>query len=168
MSNTTEGERLTLPVLPLHPGAPLPAAATAGAAALDLTAALDAPLTLAPGERAAVPTGIAVAIPAGYAGLLFARSGLALKKGLALANGVGLIDSDYRGEVKAALVNLGAEPVTIVPGERVAQLMLCPCAALSPTPVEHLPETARGSGGFGSTGTAPLAAAAAPGGEPHG
>ncbi|MBQ2697826.1 MAG: dUTP diphosphatase [Clostridia bacterium] len=155
----------TLPVLRLTEAVPLPACATEGAAGLDLAAALSAPITLTPGGRTLVPTGVAVAIPEGYAGLLFARSGLALKKGLCLANGVGLIDCDYRGEIKVALLNTGLEPVEIAPGERIAQLMLTPFLKARPVAVEQLPETARGAGGFGSTGTAPLPA---PGGDGHG
>lgn len=124
------------------------------AAGADLRAALDAPVTLAPGARAVVPTGLTLEIPPGFEAQVRARSGLALKKGLALANGVGTIDADYRGEVGVILVNLGSEPVTLVRGERIAQLVVAPVVRAL---FEHVPElngTVRGTGGFGSTGTA--------------
>jgi dUTP pyrophosphatase len=130
----------------------LPRYASAGAAGMDLVAALDAPLTLNPGERAAVPTGIALALPEGYEAQVRPRSGLALKHGLTVLNSPGTIDADYRGEIKVILVNLGTAPVTLVRGERVAQLVLAPVSRIAWAPVETLPETGRGARGFGSTG----------------
>lgn len=124
------------------------------AAGADLRAAVAGPLTLAPGARAVVPTGLTLEIPPGFEAQVRARSGLALKKGLALANGVGTIDADYRGEVGVIVVNLGAEPVTIERGERVAQLVVAPVVRAAFEPAPELNGTARGAGGFGSTGTA--------------
>ena len=136
----------------LSPNASLPRYATPGAAGMDLCACLSERVTLAPGERALIPTGLAVSIPQGYVGLVFARSGLATKQGIALANGVGVIDSDYRGEVKVALINLSSEPVTIQHGERIAQLAVMPVVQVTPVEVDDLDQTDRGAGGFGSTG----------------
>lgn len=137
----------------LDPRAKAPAYATPGAAAADLTAVLDAPLTLAPGARALVPTGLAIALPGtGCVALLYARSGLAIKHGLSLANCVGVIDSDYRGEIKVAVVNLGTESYTIQPGERIAQLCIAPVWQAAFTQADQLDDTERGTGGFGSTG----------------
>ena len=136
-----------------RPGARPPVYATPGAAAADLCAALDAPLTLEPGGRALVPTGLAIQLPGpDWVALVFARSGLGIRKGIALSNGVGVIDSDYRGEIGVGLVNLGAGPYTLQPGERVAQLMLTPVARAAFVPAETLEATDRGEGGFGSTG----------------
>lgn len=152
---------MELPIQKLNPNAVLPQYATAGSAGLDLCACLDAPLTL---ERhaaasaegrwncAKVPTGLAMAIPEGYVGLIFARSGLATKHGLAPANCVGVIDSDYRGEIVVALVNQGSEDYVIQPGERIAQLVIVPFAQPAPVEAQTLPQTDRGAGGFGSTG----------------
>jgi dUTP pyrophosphatase len=122
---------------------------------MDLVAALaaDAPLVLAPGARAAVPTGLEMAIPSGYEGQVRPRSGLAFKHGLTVANAPGTIDCDYRGEVKVLLINLGAEPVTLARGERIAQLVIAPVTAAVLRAVGTLDETARGTGGFGSTGS---------------
>lgn len=137
----------------LDPRAKAPAYATPGAAAADLCAVLDAPLTLAPGERAMVPTGLAIELPGpDCVALLYARSGLAIKHGLTLPNCVGVIDSDYRGEIKVGLINLGAAPYTVQPGERVAQLCIAPVWQAAFTPADALTDTARGAGGFGSTG----------------
>ena len=130
-----------------------PLYASDGAAGADLRAALDAPVTIPPGGRALVPTGLVLEIPAGFEGQVRARSGLALRKGLALANGVGTIDADYRGEVGVAVVNLGAEPVTIARGERIAQLVVAPVARASFAAAVDLAASPRGAGGFGSTGT---------------
>lgn len=147
--------------LPGHdPALPLPEYATDGAAGMDLCANLppDARadgLTLAPGERALVPSGLALEIPPGHEVQLRPRSGLALRHGLTLLNSPGTIDSDYRGEVGAVLVNHGAEPVTIAHGMRIAQLVLAPVARVAWAEAEALASSARGSGGFGSTGTAP-------------
>ena len=132
---------------------PLPRFATAGAACMDLYACIDQPVTLAAGERRLIPTGIAIALPsADYVALVFARSGLGIKKGIALSNGVGVIDSDYRGEVGMGLINLSDEPYTIQPGDRVAQMMISPVILPALRFVDELDETARGAGGLGSTG----------------
>lgn len=131
-----------------------PVYASDGAAGADLRAALDAPLTLAPLERALVPTGLTLEIPPGFEGQVRARSGLALKKGLALANGVGTIDADYRGEVGVVVVNLGSEPVTLSRGERIAQLVVTRVERAAFQPVPELSPSSRGEGGFGSTGHA--------------
>jgi len=130
---------------------PLPAYARPGDAGLDLCAA--EPVTLAPGARALVPTGIAVAIPPGYAGLVLPRSGLALRQGVTVLNAPGLIDAGYRGEVKVLLVNHDREPAAFARGERIAQLVLTPFAHANLTVVDELPPSRRGSGGFGSTGS---------------
>jgi len=123
-----------------------------GAAGLDLAAALDAPLVLAPGDRTAVPTGLAVAIDAGFEGQVRPRSGLARRVGLTVANAPGTIDSDYRGELLVLLVNLGREPVTIESGMRIAQLVIAPVVRAEIVEVASLDETERGTAGFGSTG----------------
>jgi dUTP pyrophosphatase len=143
-----------LPILRLPHGAglPLPHYASDGAAGMDVVAAVDVPLLLAPGARAAVPTGLAMAIPHGFEVQVRPRSGLALKQGLTVANAPGTIDWDYRGEVKVLLVNLGQEPVEIVRGMRIAQLVLAPVTRAAPLEVDRLDDTARGAGGFGSTG----------------
>ena len=134
-------------------GAKAPFYATPGAAAADLCAVLDAPLTLPPMGRAMVPTGLAIQLPGPeYVALVCARSGLAVKHGLALSNGVGVIDSDYRGEIQVGLVNLGSETYTLQPGERLAQLMILPVAQAAFVQADTLDETERGAGGFGSTG----------------
>ena len=136
-----------------RPGANAPFYATPGAAAADLCAVLDAPLTLPPMGRARVPTGLAIQLPGlEYVALVCARSGLAVKHGLALSNGVGVIDSDYRGEIQVGLVNLGSETYTLQPGERLAQLMILPVAQAAFVQADTLDETDRGAGGFGSTG----------------
>lgn len=137
----------------VRPGTKTPVYATPGAAAADLCAVLDAPLTLAPGGRALVPTGIAIQLPGPQAvALVCARSGLAVRQGITLSNGVGVIDSDYRGEIQVGLVNLGETAYTLQPGERIAQLMILPVTQAAFTEAEALDETARGAGGFGSTG----------------
>ena len=129
-----------------------PAYATADAAGADLRAAVASPLVVPPGGRAVVPTGLTLEIPPGFEAQVRARSGLALAKGLALANGVGTIDADYRGEVGVLDVNLGTEPVTIARGDRIAQLVVAPVARAVFTRADALAGSARGSGGFGSTG----------------
>ncbi len=139
-------------VLPHGAGLPLPAYATEGSAGLDLAAALSEPLELPPGARAAVPTGIALALPAGYEGQVRPRSGLALRHGVTVLNSPGTIDSDYRGEVRVLLANLGSESVTIARGERIAQLVCAPVQKIAWEPVPSLPPSRRGPGGFGSTG----------------
>ena len=136
--------------LPHGEGLPLPARATAHAAGLDVVAAED--LTLAPGQRHAVATGFAIAIPNGYEVQVRPRSGLALKHGITCLNTPGTIDSDYRGEVKVILANLGNEPFEIRRGERIAQLVPAPVLHADFREVESLSETSRGAGGFGSTG----------------
>ncbi len=146
---------MTAPVVSfrrLRPDAVVPAYMTAGAAGLDLAAALDAPVVLAPGARAAIGTGLAMAIPAGYEGQVRPRSGLAKSHGVTVVNAPGTIDADYRGEVAVLLVNLGDAPVTIAPGMRVAQLVIAPVVLAALAVVDELPATARGAGGFGSTG----------------
>ena len=144
---------MELKIKKLDERALLPVRATPGSAGLDLHALLDEPLTLAPGDRALVPTGIAVGLPSSETvGLVFARSGLAVKKGLALSNGVGVIDSDYTGEIRVGMVNLGWESYTIQPGERIAQFVVMPVLPVDVCQVESLKETVRGAGGFGSTG----------------
>ena len=146
-------EQKTVRYRVLDPRDKAPVYATPGAAAADLCAVLDAPLTLSPGERTMIPTGLAIELPdAGCVALLYARSGLAVKHGLTLPNCVGVIDSDYRGEVKVALINLGQEPYTIEPGERVAQLCIAPVWQAAFVPALDLSDTVRGAGGFGSTG----------------
>ena len=132
---------------------PLPHYATDGAAGMDVCAALDEPLMMNPMERLAVPTGLAMAIPHGYEIQVRPRSGLALKQGLTVANAPGTIDSDYRGEVKVILINLGQDAVEITHGMRIAQLVLAPVSIARPQLVTTLDETERGTGGFGSTGT---------------
>jgi len=131
-----------------------PVYASEGAAGADLRAAVNGSVTLAPGARAVIPTGLVLEIPHGFEGQVRARSGLALKHGLTLANGVGTIDADYRGEVGVVVVNLGAGPVTIARGDRIAQLVVAPVARAAFEPAEALAGTARGAGGFGSTGKA--------------
>lgn len=132
---------------------PAPRFATAGSAAMDLCACIDADVTLAAGARAIIPTGLAIALPsAAYVALICARSGLASKFGITMANGVGVIDSDYRGELRVALFNASDADYTIRDGDRIAQLMVLPVVQPQLRFVEELDETARGCGGFGSTG----------------
>ena len=142
----------TVAVKKLHPQAQLPAYGSEYAAGADLYACLEEPVTIAPGQTVLIPTGIAVEIPVGYVGLIYARSGLACKQGLAPANKVGVIDSDYRGEVVVVLHNHGAEPQTVENGERIAQLVITPVLTPAYEVVEELSDTARNQGGFGSTG----------------
>ena len=134
----------------LDGGLPLPAYAKPGDAGLDLRASESA--TLEPGERRLVPTGLAVAIPEGHAGFVLPRSGLAMHRGVTVLNAPGLIDSGYRGEIKVLLINHGAEAVSIDHGERIAQLVVQPVARARLVEEERLPDSARGEGGFGSTG----------------
>ena len=143
---------MDLPFSRVRPEGELPQAQHPGDAGLDLRAAVG--VTVKPGERALVPTGVAVAIPDGHAGLVLPRSGLASKRGLTLANAPGLIDAGYRGEVQCAVVNLDPnEAVEIAPGDRIAQLVVVALAVVSPSFVEELPSSERGAGGFGSTGS---------------
>lgn len=132
---------------------PLPRFATAGAACMDLCACIDQPVTLAAGERQLIPTGIAIALPsADYVALVLARSGLGIKHGVVPSNCVGVIDSDYRGEVKVALQNHGDQPYTVHCGDRIAQMAVMPVLQPELEWTEELPDTQRGAGGFGSTG----------------
>jgi dUTP pyrophosphatase len=133
-------------------GLPLPAYETEHAAGMDLRAAVYEPLTLAVGERAAVPTGLKIALPVGYEAQVRARSGLALRCGIALANAPGTIDADYRGEVCVVLINLGHEPFVIQRGDRIAQMVVAPVVQAQWEPVAQVPDTERGEGGFGHTG----------------
>lgn len=137
----------------LRPDARLPVYGTEFSAGADLCACLDAPVTLQPGETKLISIGIAMEIPAGYAGLVFARSGLASKRHLAPANKVGVIDPDYRGEFFVPLHNHGPVPQTVEPGERIAQMILTPFLTAQFVEAEMLSDTVRGAGGFGSTGT---------------
>jgi len=139
--------------LPHAADLPLPASATAHAAGLDLLAAVEAPLEIPPGEWRAVPTGIAVALPPGTEGQVRPRSGLALKHGVTLLNAPGTIDADYRGEIKAILINHGREAFAVERGMRIAQLVVARYLGVAWRETDDLDETARGSGGFGSTGT---------------
>ena len=139
--------------LPGSADLPLPQPATAGAAGLDLRACLAGALTIAPGTRALVPTGIAVALPQGYEAQVRPRSGLALRTGLTLLNSPGTVDADYRGEIQVLVVNLGETPVVLERGDRIAQLVVQPVPRVEWEEVEALPVSARGGGGFGHTGT---------------
>lgn len=137
----------------LNANATVPTYGSEYAAGADLYACLDAEVTIAPHATVLIPTGIAMELPVGYAGLIYARSGLATKKGLAPANKVGVVDCDYRGEVKVALHNHGEQPQTVACGERIAQLVIAPYLTACFEECESLSETVRGEGGFGSTGT---------------
>ena len=130
----------------------LPQHETAGSAGADIRAAVDAPLRLEPGQRALVPAGFAMALPAGYEAQVRPRSGLAVKNGITVLNAPGTIDSDYRGEVRVPLINLGDEAFTVERGMRIAQLVIAPVVQAGFDEVSDLDETARGAGGFGSTG----------------
>ena len=132
----------------------IPKRATEGSAGLDLCACIDAPLTLSSGDTALIPTGLAIELPSSqYGAFVFARSGLSIKHGIGLLNAVGVIDSDYRGEIKVGVINQIKEPYTIEPGERIAQLVIMPVATLPVEEAQTLGESERGAGGFGSTGT---------------
>jgi dUTP pyrophosphatase len=143
---------VALKVFPHGEGLDLPVYATEGSAGCDLRAAIEAELTITPGGRALVPTGIAVAIPPGYEGQVRMRSGLAHDKGLALLNAPGTVDSDYRGELRIIIANLGSEPATIRRGDRIAQLVFTPVVQARFERASELPPTTRDTGGFGSTG----------------
>ena len=136
----------------LSPNAILPTYGSAEAAGADLYACLAEPIVIQPGETAFIPTGLAMELPKGYAGLVYARSGLACKRGLAPANKVGVIDSDYRGEFIVVLHNHGTEPQEVAQGERIAQLVITPVFTPGFTEVAELSDTTRSAGGFGSTG----------------
>lgn len=134
-----------------HP-VPLPQYMTEGSSGMDLFASLEKEVTLGPGERKLIPTGISVAIPEGFEGQIRARSGLAIHKGIGIVNGPGTIDSDYRGEIGVLLINFGKEPFTIRDGERIAQMVICRVFRVTLEEVEDLPMTERQGGGFGHTG----------------
>ena len=142
-----------IPVKILRQGAILPTYGSCEAAGADLYACLEAPVTIEPGKTAFVPTGIAMEVPKGCAGLVYARSGLACKRGLAPANKVGVVDSDYRGEIMVALHNHAGTPQRIENGERIAQMVITPVLTPEYQIVPELSDTSRGTGGFGSTGT---------------
>ena len=142
----------TIRVKKLKANAILPTYGSVGAAGADLYACLDDEVTILPGETAWIPTGIALEVPEGCAGLVYARSSLGVKRGLAPANKVGVIDSDYRGEIRVVLLNHGKEPQTVQSGERVAQFIITPVLTPAYEEVEELSDTARGVAGFGSTG----------------
>lgn len=164
MTQDTTERRVTVRVMRLGAGGAgasggegaevaLPAYASAGAAGADLRACLDAPLTLAPGARAMVPTGLAVELPEGFEMQIRPRSGLAAKHGVTVLNAPGTVDADYRGEVKVLLANLGEDAVTIAAGDRIAQAVIAPVTRAEFTLVDGLSETTRGADGFGSTGS---------------
>ena len=142
----------TVPVKKLHPHAKLPTYGSECAAGADLYACVEADITIVPGDTALIPTGIAVEIPVGYVGLVYARSGLACKIGLAPANKVGVIDCDYRGQILVALHNHGNVDRTVEPGMRIAQMVITPYLTVQYQEAETLSDTCRGEGGFGSTG----------------
>lgn len=145
---------MELKIKKLRENAKIPFRATEGSAGMDLYACIDEPITLEAGEKAVIPTGIAIALPSPELGaFIFARSGLAIKHGIGLLNSVGVIDSDYRGEVCVGLINQLKEPYTIQPDERIAQMVIMPVSLIRPVEVDELDETERGTGGFGSTGT---------------
>jgi len=146
------GVRVRLLRLPHGEGLPLPAPATAGSAGCDLAAAIEGEITLAPGERALIPSGFAIALPAAHEAQVRPRSGLALAHGIVVPNAPGTIDSDYRGELKVILMNAGAEPFTLRRGDRIAQLVVAPVVAAVFDEVDSLEDTGRGTGGFGHTG----------------
>lgn len=136
----------------LHPSAIVPVYMTEHAAGMDLCTVIDAPVVLAPGERTLLPTGLAMEIPPGYEGQVRPRSGLALKKGVALVNSPGTIDADYRGEIGIIIINLGNQPVEFLPGDRVAQLVIAPVTRATLIETEVLNDSQRSTGGFGHTG----------------
>lgn len=144
--------KLSVRVRPVRDGAVLPVYGSSLAAGADLCACLTEAVQIAPGQTVMIPTGIAIELPAGWAGLIYARSGLASKKGLAPANKVGVVDADYRGEVMVALHNHGQQTQTVAPGDRIAQLVLAFAPQAAFVAADDLSETGRGAGGFGSTG----------------
>lgn len=146
-------KKLKVQFVKVNPKAKLPTYATEGSAGMDLINVLNAPLTLKPNERAKVPTGLIMILPPGYEGQVRPRSGLSAKHGVTLTNCVGTIDSDYRGEICCLIINLGTEPYTIQPLDRIAQLVIAPVVHVETELIEKIPEeTKRGAGGFGSTG----------------
>lgn len=147
-----EAVRVIVSRLPGNDDLPLPAYATPGSAGADIAAFLEEPVTIEPGERAAIGTGLRIALPEGYEAEVRPRSGLAAKHGLTILNAPGTIDADYRGEVRILLVNLGRHPVTIRRGDRIAQVLVRPVARVCFAEAAELPESSRGEGGFGHTG----------------
>jgi len=140
-------------ILPHANDLALPAYATEQSAGMDLLAAIDAPITLAPLERKLIPTGLSIALPDGYEAQVRPRSGLALKSGISIVNAPGTVDADYRGEIGVILINLSDQPFTIERGMRIAQMVIAPYTRIRWNQVHTLPESERGAGGFGSTGT---------------
>lgn len=151
----TDGVEVLLARMPGNGDLPLPAYGSAGAAGADLCAAVGADVTIAPGERQLVPTGLSIALPPGYEAQVRPRSGLALKHGVTVLNSPGTIDADYRGEVGVVLINHGSEPFVISRGARIAQMVIAPVTHMAVREVVSLPASERGAGGFGSTGTGP-------------
>lgn len=145
--------KVQIKTLPNYEGLPLPTYGTEHAAGMDLYAAIDKPITLQPLQRETIPTGLAMAIPEGYELQIRGRSGMAKKHGIGLVNGIGTIDADYRGEIGMIIVNFSNEPFTVEPGMRIAQCVLNKFEKIQWEQVDSLDETARGTGGFGSTGT---------------
>ena len=154
LARSQKGDKImdAIRVKKLKPNAMLPTYGSAEAAGADLYACLETPVTIAPGESVFIPTGIALEVPKGCAGLIYARSSMGVKRGLAPANKVGVIDSDYRGEICVVLLNHGKQLQTVEPGERVAQFVITPVLTPAYVETEELTDTARGVGGFGSTG----------------
>ena len=146
-------QNMVLKLMRVREGAIIPKQATAGSAGYDLCACMDAPQTIEPGERCVFPSGLAAEIPAGTAGFVFTRSGLGIKKGIHVTNGVGVIDSDYRGEIMVSLHNHSDAVQEIADGERIAQLVITPFLRAEFTETDELSDTVRGEGGFGSTGS---------------
>lgn len=146
--------RVSVKRLPHNEDLPLPSYESAGAAGMDLPAAVAADIILQPGERNLIPTGLAIALPNGYEAQIRPRSGLAARDGVTVLNTPGTVDADYRGEVKVILVNLGQEPFTVTRGVRIAQMVIAPVIQVAMEETATLPDTERGEGGFGSTGTA--------------
>jgi dUTP pyrophosphatase len=150
----TTAIRVSVKRLPHNEDLPLPSYESASAAGMDLPAAVTADITLQPGAQNLIATGLAIAIPDGFEAQIRPRSGLAARNGVTVLNTPGTVDADYRGEVKVILVNLGNEPFTVTRGMRIAQMVIAPVVQATMEQVDELPETARGAGGFGSTGTA--------------
>lgn len=149
----TVENRKVMAVKRLHPKAQLPNRQTKGSAGYDLCACIEEPVSIAPGETVLFPTGIAAQIPRGTAGMIYTRSGLGIRHGIVVANGVGVIDSDYRGEIRVGLFNQGKEVYRVQPMERIAQLVIQPVCLPEIEETEELSQTERGAGGFGSTGS---------------
>ncbi len=152
MKFVSEGRMIQVKVKKLHPAAIIPGYMTEHAAGMDLCTVIESSLSLAPGERTLLPTGLAMEIPPGFEGQVRPRSGLALKKGIALVNSPGTIDADYRGEIGIIIINHGSEPVEFQPGDRVAQLIIAPVTQAALVEVAELNDSTRSSGGFGHTG----------------